>query len=170
MYVRTSKCEDLSQRFERVEQQHVISVKCPLKTDYFIAQWGKWPFLRQIKSSPFFTKIWMAILVKTLPPPIFFFYCCNFANYFFGASLGHSEHILLLVHNSADGRKKTHFYHRLSQLKKLRVPNVLCFFVSCFYSYEKWAGKFKATLTLNPPPMSHDDGWKKIHFWGPILS
>jgi hypothetical protein len=44
------------------------------------------------------------------------------------------------------------------------------FFVSCFYSYEKWAGKFKATLTLDPPPMSHDDGWKEIHFWGPILS
>jgi hypothetical protein len=45
-------------------------------------QWGKWPFLRQIKSSPFFTKIWMAILVKNLPPPNFFSYCFNFANFF----------------------------------------------------------------------------------------
>jgi hypothetical protein len=40
----------------------------------------------------------MAILVKTLPPPNFVFYCCNFAKKKFGASLGHSEHILLLVH------------------------------------------------------------------------
>jgi hypothetical protein len=35
----------------------------------------------------------MAILVKTLPPPIFFSIVV-----IFGASLGHSKHILLLVH------------------------------------------------------------------------
>jgi hypothetical protein len=35
----------------------------------------------------------MAILVKILPPPIFFL-----AKKKFGASLGHDEHILLLVH------------------------------------------------------------------------
>jgi hypothetical protein len=52
----------------------VLSGRKQQKTfEAYATQWGKLPFLRQIKSSPFFTKCSRFHMVKILPPSNFFF-------------------------------------------------------------------------------------------------
>jgi hypothetical protein len=60
----------------------------------------------------------------------------------------------------------TNFY----KYRDCELQMFVVFFSSVFTAVEKWAGKFEATLSLNPAPMWHDGRYEKKHFWGPILS